>query len=91
MNKMLVGCTHHDHKNAACNREREAAEERVSGSDDIEAQMSVDGSLQENLFDDNQDQYLQQFRDAMDAQEKVPEPSMDDFNICEQGQKDDDT
>ncbi len=91
MNKMLVGYTRHDHKDAACNREREAAEERVSSSDDIAARMSVDGSLQENLFDDNQDQYLQQVRDAMNAQEEVSEPSMDDSNMCEQGQEDDDT
>ncbi len=33
MNKMLVGYTSHDHKDAACNRERAAAEERVSSSD----------------------------------------------------------
>jgi hypothetical protein len=33
----LVGYTRHDHKDAACNRAREAAEERVSSSDDIEA------------------------------------------------------
>ena len=59
----------------------------------IEARMSVDGSLQENLFDDNQDQDLQQVRDAMNAQEVVSEPSMDDSHMChgEQGQEDDDT
>ena len=44
MNKMLVGYTRHNHKDAACNREREAAVERESSSDYIEARMSVDGS-----------------------------------------------
>ncbi len=75
---MLIGYTRHDHKDAACYSEREAAKERLSSSNDIEAQMSVDGSLQENLFDNNQDQYLQQVRDAMNVQEEVSEPSMDD-------------
>ena len=37
----------------------------------------------------NQD--LQQVRNAMNAQEKVSEPSMDDYNICEQGHENDDT
>ncbi len=55
MNRMLVGYTRHDHRDAACNREREAAEERASSSDDIEARMSVYESLQEDLFGDNQD------------------------------------
>ena len=53
--------------------------------------MSFDGSSQEDLFEDNQTQDLQQVRDAMNAQEKVSEPSMDDSNLCEQGQEDDDT
>ena len=44
-----------------------------------------------NLFDDNQDQDLQQVRDVMNVQEEVSEPSMDDSNMCEQGQEDDDT
>ncbi len=51
--------------------------------------MSVDGSLQEDLFRDNQTQDLLQIRDAMNAQEKVSEPSMDDSNTCEQGQVED--
>jgi hypothetical protein len=42
--------------------------------------MSIDGSLQEDLFGDNQTQDLQQIRDAMNAQEDVSEPSMDDSN-----------
>ncbi len=58
MNKMLVGYTRHDHKDAACNREREAAVERGSSSDYIEARMSIDGSLQEDLFCDKHDQDL---------------------------------
>ena len=53
--------------------------------------MSIDWSLQEDLFGDNQAQHLQQVRDAMNAQEEVSEPSMDDYNICEQGHEDDDT
>jgi hypothetical protein len=87
MNKMLVGYTRHDHKDAACNRERERREavvERESSSDYVEARMSIDGSLQENLFCDNNDQDLQQIRDAMNAQEEVSDPPMDDSNICEQ-------
>ncbi len=71
MNKMLVGYTRHDHKDAACNRERVAAEERVSSRDEIEARMSIDWSLQEDLFGDNQAQDLQQVRDAMNAQDEV--------------------
>ncbi len=94
MNKMLVGYTRHDHKDAACNSERVAAEERVSSSDEIEARMSIDGSLQDDLFGDNQAQEgqdLQQVTDAMNAQEEVSEPSMDGSNMCEQGQEDGDT
>ncbi len=91
MNKMLVGYTRHDHKEAACNSEHAAAEERVSSSDEVEAQISIDGSLQEDLFEDNQTKDLQQVRDAMNAQEEVSEPSMDDSNLCEQSQEDDDT
>ncbi len=69
MNKMLVGYTSHYHKDAACNRERVAAEERVSSSDEITARMLIDWSLQEDLFRDKQAQDLQQVRDAMNAQE----------------------
>ncbi len=47
--------------------------------------MSIDGSLQEDLFGDDQAQHLQQVRDAMNAQEEVSGPCMDDYNICEQG------
>ncbi len=43
--------------------------------------MSVDGSLQEDLFGDNYDQDLQQVRDVMNVQEEVSEPSMDDSNV----------
>ena len=50
MNAMNVGYTRYDHKDAPCNRERVEAMERESSSDEIEAQMSVDGSLQEDLF-----------------------------------------
>jgi hypothetical protein len=53
--------------------------------------MSIDRSLQEDLFCDNHDQDLQQVRDAMNAQEEVSEPSMDDSNMCEQNQEEDDT
>jgi hypothetical protein len=62
MNKLLVGYTCNDHKDAECNRERAAAEERVSNSDEVKARMSIDGSLQEDLFEDNQTQDLQQIR-----------------------------
>ncbi len=62
MDAMLVGYTRHDHKHAACNRERAAAEEPVSSSDEVEARMSVDGSAQEDLFGDNQTQDLLQVR-----------------------------
>ncbi len=51
--------------------QRVVAEERVSSSDDIEARRSIDGSLQEDLFGDNQDQDLQQVRDVMNAQEEA--------------------
>ncbi len=46
-------------------------------------------SVQEDLFGDNQTQDLLQVRDAMNAQEEVPEPSMDDSDTCEQGQLED--
>ncbi len=73
MNKMLVGYTRHDHKDAACNRERAAAEERASSSNEVKARMSIDWSLKEDLFGNNQAQYLQQVRDVMNAQEEVSE------------------
>ncbi len=91
MNKMLVGYTRHDHKDATCNRERAAAEEQVSCSDKVGARMSIDWSLHEDLFKGNQTQDLQQIRDAMNVQEEVSEPSMDDPNLREQGKEDDDT
>ncbi len=83
---MLHGYTRHD---AACNSERAAAEERVSSSDEVEARMSVDWSLQEDLFGDNHTQDLPQVINAMNAQEEVSEPNMDDSNTCEQGQVED--
>ena len=63
--------------------------ERELSSDEVEAQMSVDGSLHENLFGDDQAQHPQPDRDAMDARVEVQEPSMDDSNICEQSQQED--
>jgi hypothetical protein len=65
--------------------------ERVSSSDEVEARMLIKGTLQEDLFGDNQAQDLLQVRDAMNAQEEVFEPSMDDSNSCEQGQENDNT
>ncbi len=53
--------------------------------------MSIDWSLQEDLIGDDQAQDLQQVRDAINVQEEVSEPSMDDSNLCEQGQEEDDT
>ena len=56
--------------------------------DEVEAQMSVDGSLHEDLFGDNQAQDQQSDRDATNALVEAhwQEPSMDDSNICEQSQ-----
>ena len=85
MNAMHVGYTRYDHKDAPCNRERVAAAERELSSDEVEAQMSVDGSLQEDLFGDNQAQDPQ----PVDARVEVQEPSMNDSNICEQSQAED--
>jgi hypothetical protein len=82
MNKMLVGYTRHNHKDAACNRGRVAAEERLSSSDEVEARILVDWSSQEDLFGENQTQDLLQVRCAMNAQEEVSEPIMDDSNTC---------
>ena len=87
MNAMHVGYTRYDHKDAPCIRERVGAVERELSSDEVEAQMSVDGSLHENLFCDDQAQDQQPDRDAMDARVEVQEPSMDDSNICEQSQQ----
>ena len=57
--------------------------------DEVEAQMSVDRSLHENLFGDDQAQDLQTDRDAMNARVEAQEPSMDDSNMCEQSQMED--
>ena len=89
MNAMHAEYTRYDHKDAACNREREASMERELSSDRVEAQMSVDGSMHEELFGDNQAQDPQPDRDAMDARVEAQEPSMDDSNICEQSQQED--
>ncbi len=72
----ILAC--HYHKDAACNSESAAAEERVSSSDEVEARMSINGSLQEELFGDIQAQDLLQVRDAMNAQEEVSKPSLND-------------
>ena len=89
MNAMQVGYTRYDYKDVSCNWERAASVERELSSDDVEAQMSVDGSMHENLFGDDQAQDPQPDRDAMDARVEVQEPSMDDSNICEQSQQED--
>ena len=89
INAMQVGYTRYDHKDAACNRERVEVVERELSSDDIEAQMSVDESMQEELFGDYQAQYPQPDRDAMDARVEVQHQSMDSSNICEQSQGND--
>ncbi len=44
---------------------------RELSSNDVEAQMSVEGILNENLFGDNQAQDPQSDRDAMDARVEV--------------------
>ena len=89
MNAMHVGYTRYDHKDAACNRERVGAVERELSSDEIEAQMSVNGSMHEELFGDDQAQDPQPDRDAMDARVEVQDPSMDSSNTCEQSQDND--
>ena len=71
MNAMQVGYTRYDHKDASCNRERTASVERELSSDEVEAQTSLDGSLQEDLFGDNQAQDLQSDRDAMNPRVEV--------------------
>ena len=74
MNAMHVGYTRYDHKDAACNRERVGAVERELSSDNVDAQMSVDGSMHDNLFGEDQAQDPQPDRDAMDARVEVQEP-----------------
>jgi hypothetical protein len=49
--------------------------------------MSIAGSLQEDLFGDNQAQDLQQVRDVMNAQEEVSEPSIDDSNTLSRARR----
>ena len=56
MNAMQVGNTRYDHKDASGNGERVAAVERELSSDEVKAQTSVDGSMHEELFSDNQAQ-----------------------------------
>ena len=51
--------------------------------------MSVDGSLHEDLFSDNQAQDPQPDRYAMDARVEVQEQSMDNSNNLEQSQAED--
>jgi hypothetical protein len=81
-----AGYTRYDHKDAPYNLQCVAAVERESSSYDVEAQLSVDWSLNENLFGDNQAQDLQSDSNAMDAWVGVSEPSKDDSNISEQSQ-----
>ena len=89
MNAMHVGYTRYDHKDAPCNCERVEAVERELSSDNVDAQMSVDWSMHDDLFGEDQAQDPQPDRDAMDARVVVPDPSMDDSNICEQSQQED--
>jgi hypothetical protein len=89
MNAMHVGYTRYDRTNAPCNRERTTAVEREFSSDNVEAQMSVDGSLKENLFCDNQAQDQQSDRNAMNAQIETSEQSREVSNICKPSQVDD--
>ena len=63
--------------------------ERELSSDEIEAQMSVNGSMHEELFGDDQAQDPQPDRNAMDARVEVQDPSMDSSNTCEQSQDND--
>ena len=67
MNSMLVGITR---RNSDFRRisECDASVDRVPGNNEIDIQMSFDGSMQEELFDD---QYVQKTlgpRDVMDQQ-----------------------
>ena len=71
MNAIHVGYTRYDHKDAPCNRERVEAVERELSSDNVDAQMSVDGSMNEDLFGADQAQDPQPDRDAMDARAKL--------------------
>ena len=91
MNAMHVGYTRYDHKDAPCNRERVEAVEQELSSDNVDAQMSVDGSMHDDLFGKDQAQDPQPDRDAMDARVEVQELSimMHDSNICEQSQQED--
>ena len=72
MNAMLVGITKRSEPDMQRISEREASVDRELGSDEFDAQTSIDGSFQQDLFGD----YVQkavESRDAMDQQGDVQE------------------
>ena len=78
---MLVGLRLFDHKDAQCNQERAASVERESSSNEVEARMSVDRSIQQNFFYEHQAPDLQVDRDAMNKQAEISEQTMDYSNV----------
>ena len=87
---MFAGFTRFNHKNAQRNQERAASVERESSSNEVEARMSVDWSIQENLFGEHQAQDLLSDKSFMNTQAELLEPNKDDFNVFEQDPRDDD-
>ena len=65
MNSMLVGITKRRNPDMRRIREREASVDRDLGSDELEAQTSIDGGFQQDLFGENVQKALES-RDVMD-------------------------
>ena len=72
---MLVGMTRHDPDRLRKIMESEASVDRASSGDEVDARTSFDGSLNDNLFDDQDVQKALESRDAMDQQGDAQERS----------------
>ena len=79
INVMSVGMTHHDPDRLRKIMESEASVDQAGSSDEVDARMSFDGSLNENIFGDPDVQKALESRDVMDQQGDAQEdPIMND-------------
>ena len=83
INTMLVGMTRHDPDRLTRIKESEASVDQASSSDEIDARTSLDGSLDENLFDDQDVQKALESRDVMDQQGDAQEDQIADDSTPE--------
>ena len=75
---MLVGMIRPDPDRLRKIMESEASVDRASSSDEVDARTSFDGSLNENLFGDQDIQKALESRNVMDRQGDQEDPSTDD-------------